>query len=391
MNNVQISPLGQFAILFYKSGDLTGNLISKLYPESTEQLSYIEESYILSKEIYDKSVECKKSYRVLQSAIKAEKKEKKNKPSNVDLLSAIAQKEYKKLIYDNRRNNLRLAINQWFGILGTRLVKEKPKRRKSVYFCEEKDIEKVISFCNAIGESIKTEDEHYSQFWKFLIYSSGEILESKCNLKQPSIKLCASLEKVPVDILSFKIEGPSFDFKKNTLYIYRGQIDCFRDKHHLTGVNAIVPTISGAKVSLNATYCVDCNRFYISYSEYTYYLEKYKFLLTKFDLMDSVSSDGAFGKLADKSPLKLCGYTVSQEKRLSKEEREHILREVISSGIVSKPEVMQYLEWFIHLNGKRKTNQTAREKWKSDLCYVRNLNVSSQINWEIDDIKPYRR
>lgn len=391
MNNIQISPMGRFAVLFYKSGDLTGNLISKLYPESTEQLSYMEESYILSKEIYDKSVECEKSHRVLQLAIKAEKKEKKNKTSNVNLLSAIAQKEYKKSIYNNRCNDLRLAINQWFSILGTRLVKENPERRKSVYSCEEKDIEKVISLCNAIGESIKTEGEHYNQFWKFLIYSSGEILESKCNLKQTGIKLCDSLEKVPVDVLFFKNEGPLFDFKKNTLYIYRGQISCFRDKHHLTGVNAIVPTTSGEKVSLNATYCVDCNRFYISYSEYTYYLEKYKFLLTKFDLMDSVSSDGAFGKLADKSPLKLCGYTVSQEKGLSKEEREHILCEMISSGIVSKPEVMQYLEWFIHLNGKREANQTAREKWESDLFYVRNLNVSSQTNWEIDDIKPYQR
>jgi len=153
----------------------------------------------------------------------------------------------------------------------------------------------------------------------------------------------------------------------------------------------LVPTASGLTVLLNATYCADCDRFYISYTEYSYYMEQYKSLLTKFVLNESMQSNGAFGSLADKSPLKLCGYSVSQEKGLSQEERENILYEMISSGIVSKPEAMQYIEWFIRFNGNRETNQLARAKWESDLNYVRNLNLASQPNQRMDAIKPYRK
>ena len=121
-----------------------------------------------------------------------------------------------------------------------------------------------------------------------------------------------------------------------------------------------------------------------SYAEYSYYIEQYKSLLTKFVLNESIQSNGAFESLADKSPLKLCGYTVSQERGLTQEERENILYEMISSGIVSKPEAMQYIEWFIHFNGGREINHLARSKWESDLSYVRNLNLANQPNQKID-------
>lgn len=302
--------------------------------------------------------------------------------------------------YKFETDEFREITNDWIYNFGSRPGKRAQKackykivKRRPIYRCMRGDVEAIYELSKMLSGIVNIEYKRNNVFLYSMIYSLGGLLDAKYNLGRTDAKLSDFLNEISNKFLpsQVQINVPQFDFKTHTLYIYRGMIGCFKNKHHLAGANAIIPTANKTEVLLNVAYCADCNRFYISHSEYTHYLEKYKSLLTKFDLTDTISSDGAFGKLADKSPLKLCGYTVSQEKGLSKEEREHILCEMISSGIVSKPEVMQYLEWFIHLNGKRETNQTAREKWESDLRYVRNLNISSQTNWEIDVIKPYQR
>lgn len=181
----------------------------------------------------------------------------------------------------------------------------------------------------------------------------------------------------------------SFKSSTDTLYVYSGRIMCIRDKHNMVCANAHIETASGETAILNINCCLNCNRFYISYDEYVRYMEKYKSLLTRIVLVDENGNSSFTNNLAAESTLKLCGYTVSQEKGFTSKERANLLANIIHNHIVSKPDVIQHLNWLIRMNGKKVGNDIAKEKWEEDLAFVRNLDTNAQFDYQINHITPY--
>lgn len=182
-----------------------------------------------------------------------------------------------------------------------------------------------------------------------------------------------------------------FQYEKHTLYVYQGTIKCTRNHHRTVCVTANIPTASNIIAVLNVNLCLECHRFFISYDEYARYLERYKSLLTRIVLVNGNGSELFSGNFAEASPLKLCGYSVSQSKGFSQQERENLLAEVIHNGIMSKPDVIQYLNWFIKMNGHKTGNSIAKEKWESDLAFVRSLDIKKQTTYTISNVVPYKQ
>ena len=399
-SDVKISPMGYWVISLYKSNKITNTISLKTFDGLNEDVLKPVHVQMLSNRVYEKCLVYTQRYnewkltveptKIAKSRVRKQKIKSKDDTTSL----VIEDNKLKKKMADNAINELRQVLDIWFYSLGSRSPnKYCETKRRPIYSCTVPDIKSLAMVSNNISSVIKNQNEAKKLFSNILIYSSGGILDNRFNSNGTSSDLACFVKKTFEYIipLTNELEIPLFDSKVNTLYIYNGIIGCFRDKHHLAGVNALVPTTNELTVLLNATYCADCNRFYISYAEYNYYMGQYKSLLTRFILNESMQTNGAFGGLADKSPLKLCGYSVSQEKGLTQKEREYILYEMISSGIVSKPEAMQYIEWFIRFNGNREINHLARSKWKSDLNYVRNLNLANQPNQRIDMIRPYRK
>lgn len=182
-----------------------------------------------------------------------------------------------------------------------------------------------------------------------------------------------------------------FQYEKHTLYVYQGTIKCTRNHHRTVCVTANIPTASNIIAVLNVNLCLECHRFFISYDEYARYLERYKSLLTRIVLVNGNGSELFSGNFAEASPLKLCGYSVSQSKGFSQQERENLLAEVIHNGIMSKPDVIQYLNWFIKMNGHKTGNSIAKKKWESDLAFVRSLDIKKQTTYTISNVVPYKQ
>lgn len=175
----------------------------------------------------------------------------------------------------------------------------------------------------------------------------------------------------------------------DTLYVYSGRIRCIRDKHNIVCANAHIETASGETAILNVNCCLNCNRFYISYDEYSRYMEKYKSLLTRIVLVDENGNSSFTNNFAAESTLKLCGYTVSQEKGFTSKERANLLANIIHNRIVSKSDVIQHLNWLIRMNGKKAGNDIAKEKWEEDLAFVRSLDTNTQSDYQIRHVAPY--
>lgn len=174
------------------------------------------------------------------------------------------------------------------------------------------------------------------------------------------------------------------------LFVHKGTIICQRDNHNIVSTTAVLLGYSEEKVELTVNYCKDCRKFFINYVSYETYRKRYGILIGNIVLENdnrTIFSDVA---LAEASPLKLCGYSVNQQDGYSKETRQYIISKIIDKQIMSKSDVIRYLEYFISINGKRKGNQSAVLKWKEDLAFTLKYEANKQERHIITDIQRYR-
>lgn len=175
------------------------------------------------------------------------------------------------------------------------------------------------------------------------------------------------------------------------LYIHKGHIVCFRHKHPIECVNATIYGGNKEVITINANSCIICNKLFISNSYFEQLKYKHKWILGNFQFVDK---EGRFSSpltsFAEESPLKICGYNVKSVD-LTEEKRHLILSRIIDSGVLTKTEVINYLERFITLNGSRPSLALARIKWQSDLDFVNQYSSEHQKNFYVKDIQRYKR
>ena len=184
-------------------------------------------------------------------------------------------------------------------------------------------------------------------------------------------------------------ERVGFDVTKNVLYVYKAFIKCERNHHHIISVNAVLKSLSGADILINANYCTECKSYFISYDEYLHYKQMYGVLLGNIVIITNGEYVQASYVPASESPLHLCGYTVSQAEGLTATERQSLLSKLIDYGIMKKPDIIKYLNLFISMNGQRFGNEIATRKWTEDLDFVRRYGMEKQDIAEISKIERY--
>lgn len=173
-----------------------------------------------------------------------------------------------------------------------------------------------------------------------------------------------------------------------TLFIYKGRILCHQHNHPLVPATAIIHDEQDRAVELDVEYCPICKRYMLNYTSYEQYRERHGLFIGKLKMISSNSTGGEF-EMASESPLKLCGYNVSQVEGLSAATRQFLLAKIIHDGIMTKLDVIHYLEHFINMNGAKKENVLALEKWCDDLDFVHKYNKNIQPQVYIGKISKY--
>lgn len=185
--------------------------------------------------------------------------------------------------------------------------------------------------------------------------------------------------------------GIRTDYPDDTLYVYKGQIKCQRDNHHIEQATAILMNRNGRDIELNVSHCLDCNKFFIHYDIYKRYREQYGCLLGNIRMAKNGEFYGIGYDLAEESPLRLCGYSVSQKDGLSQAERQNIIASCIESGGMTKEAVIRLLRWFVEVNGNKRGNEIAFKKWCEDLDFALAYNTSKQEKFIAQKIERYSR
>ena len=121
---------------------------------------------------------------------------------------------------------------------------------------------------------------------------------------------------------------------------------------------------TGKRYQVNAYYCSKCRKYFINH-------EAVKGLIDRnmYPAFHYVIADHYDGELKPMSQLMLYGYS-ARANGPSAVTRHNILKWVIDSGLMSKPEIIKDLQFKIAYNGKKPGNEAARDKWEDDLDFL---------------------
>lgn len=200
--------------------------------------------------------------------------------------------------------------------------------------------------------------------------------------------LSPAVKNAPVDQMLIE-EEPKWA-EDSILYVHKGTIICQRDHHNVVSATAILLGRFEKNIELTVNYCKDCERFFINYVSYETYKHRYGVLIGNIVMEDEGKTVFGDVVLAEASPLKLCGYSVNQQDGYTSQMRQYIISKIIDRGIMSKSDIVRYLEYFISINGRQKRNQLALTKWKEDLNFTLAYQAKRQERHYIAEIRRYR-
>ena len=166
---------------------------------------------------------------------------------------------------------------------------------------------------------------------------------------------------------------------------------CLNRKHHLQRIKARVCIDTGKsiqEIEVEASYCEECNQYYISEVEYEKLCKKGRVCCRVITIEEYIKiTETGVHTWAEKSLLRSYGYTVNAHDNLSENERHRILSFVIDNKIMEEHKIINFLEWLIHRN-TGKNFYTARLKWNKDIEYIQNRESVKRVV-KVKDI--YRR
>lgn len=152
---------------------------------------------------------------------------------------------------------------------------------------------------------------------------------------------------------------------------------CMHEAHRIRNVVGLIRIINDEgkiqTVKISAGFCPECNIYFILESVY-------KSLITKGTIMCRVTDEKNYArsgymngqKLSRESILMQYGYNVSRAEGLSNKSRQKILGIIIDNKILSKSEIISYLDFFINQRLSLDNMKDAVAKWKEDRRFVEN-------------------
>jgi hypothetical protein len=167
-------------------------------------------------------------------------------------------------------------------------------------------------------------------------------------------------------------------FSQDTLIVRSNTLFCDQ-KHHLIDMAGEVEILDKSGryflCLFPIVYCAECDMYFLLEGTYKKLREKGVLMCQVMDYK-TYKKYGAYSPTVaywkEESPLKIRGYSVSNEAGLSIIQRREILEDIVKCGTLSKQRVLEYLDFFIKLNH---THTEAVERWQDDREHICNYKI----------------
>lgn len=174
--------------------------------------------------------------------------------------------------------------------------------------------------------------------------------------------------------------------------VRRTTFKCLHENHRLQNIDAKINLINEKgqiqHETVSAGYCPNCNIFFIMESTYQKLKVKGTPICRTSDerayLSGATSETGM--RLAQESILMQYGYNVSQTEDLSALRRKKILALLVDNHILTRSDVISYLDFFISQRKHQSRFEKAIEKWEDDREFIENYNTGNYAKYGIHGI-----
>ena len=168
---------------------------------------------------------------------------------------------------------------------------------------------------------------------------------------------------------------------------------CMHNDHMIENVSAMISIDNDGKKKvqkISAGYCPKCKVYFIMESTYQR-LKNNGLILCRITDEKSYKKSGYMNGavLAHESILMQYGYNVSEIKGLSATKRQKILAVIIDNKVLSKSEIISYLDFFINQRSGRSNMERAISKWETDREFVENYRIGEYSQYGVNAI--YRK
>jgi len=270
-------------------------------------------------------------------------------------------------------------------------LKNQPRKKKCyVYLTEEEAICKQCGDVNLSTKMIRYEDKprYYKTYFcrKCGIYyiPLSTFLEHADEWKIINLKDIPEILKRANNKHEHSISAQDFVVKMSVL-------KCRKKNHQLEDLQATITTIDKnaniVKITVPGGYCPKCSTYFILDSVYKR-IKKNGIPVCR--VMDEKSyttgnsesaSQSHYDKLASESVLRQFGYNVNQAENISPLQRKRILAAIVDYKILSKSEIISYLDYFINVRkGQKNPDGTykmsnAIQKWREDRDWISTYKI----------------
>lgn len=168
---------------------------------------------------------------------------------------------------------------------------------------------------------------------------------------------------------------------------------CMHNKHNINNIAAMINIDNDGKrelVKISADCCTQCKVYFIMDSTYQSLKRKGVILCRVTDEKNYMK--GTYinrMRLAKESLLIQYGYNVSQTEGLTDLRRHKILAVIIDNKIMSKGEIISYLDFFINQRSGMSNMERAIAKWESDREFVEEYKIGQYAQYGVNAI--YKR
>ena len=177
--------------------------------------------------------------------------------------------------------------------------------------------------------------------------------------------------------------------------VRRTTFKCRHNGHVLQNIDAVINIIDRdgnvKQATVPAGYCPNCNVFFIMESTYQNLKARGTPVCRVTDekayLSDNLFVNGM--QLAQESVLMQYGYSVSQAESLTTARRRKILALMIDNEVLTRSDIISYLDFFISQRKNQFRFEKAIEKWESDREFVSEYKSGSYSQYGIGGI--YRK
>lgn len=174
--------------------------------------------------------------------------------------------------------------------------------------------------------------------------------------------------------------------------VRRTTFKCMHEGHALRNIDGIIQIINDKgeiiQSKVTAGYCPNCNVFFIMESTYQRLKMKGTPICRISDektyMKNSINANGM--RLAQESILMQYGYNVSQQEGLTGSRRRKILAVLIDNNVLTRTDIISYLDFFINQRKNQHKYEKAIEKWEDDREFVAEYKTGAYTQYGISGI-----